>query len=348
MPKKDNSPPPLPEKALSAIPDAAKGKLPGTLVPPPPPPPPVVPVGTEGNDVFKLSDFPTVSFGQAVNIIDGKGGVDTLVIDSVINTRQNYITFLELEGADNYNFRFEGYSGASLGGIYQTSETYPVLTHRVKSIENIYLNGLAGSFGISGNDSANLFDITGSGPALVVDSSGYTVGNQVAIFGEGGDDTAKLDGFYRLYFIPGEGNDTVNLGNNYNNSLIRSSEYEAWPEIPGQSGDDTINLGSGQDNILYDTIGDLAWSGYSGYDINDTTPMFVGHDVINNFVTGVDRLLFHKPPSSTTGGPTIASIEENLSANKTTFHIADGGTITVDAVGLTMGYDGFYDSWYFS
>jgi hypothetical protein len=118
---------------------------------------------------------------------------------------------------------------------------------------------------------------------------------------------------------PGAGDDIVRLSGGGTNKIHDAPISQNGSFTDSDSGDDTYRFGTGEDVVYYGSFG------FSGSG---------GHDDINNFERGVDMLVFEENGE----GTDIVSVDTTSVSDHTIFHMADGGTIDVDAT-LTRGVD---------
>jgi hypothetical protein len=173
-----------------------------------------------------------------------------------------------------------------------------------------------------GNSTSSSVTSQGSSTSVIVTSQGSS--SSVIVTSNNGNSRAEVRGSPEndtlalslnsgdAFVYPGAGNDIVRLHGdatkNIHDAPIGHNGIITGPD----SGDDTFYFGTGKD-ILY----------YGSFDFTGS----VGHDEVNNFESGVDKLRFDENG----GGTNIVSVDTTSVDGHTIFHMADGGTINVDA-----------------
>jgi hypothetical protein len=238
------------------------------------------------DDTFHSNDFGTGSF-----TIDGGFGNDTFVFDHAdpMPVSEGDVPVAVVELARTYIL------GTQLNGS------------TLRSFENLVFHN-------TGNAEVHIYGTFGDNN-LNLDGGGAWA----FVSARAGNDTITVDNVNVVNISPQEGNDTVNLGSNYDFAYITDAGDLSLTFTT--TGNETYNLGAGVDTVTYGT--------------GNSPTTSVGKDVINNFTVGADTLYFNDDAG---GANVVESV--TVKQNSTIFHMADGGLVKVDAM-LTLNVDYF-------
>ncbi len=157
-------------------------------------------------------------------------------------------------------------------------------------------------------------------------------GGSDVIYGLSGDDTLHGGaGQDRVY--GNNGNDTLTGGSGRNENWTRDTDFSA-DELFGGGGNDVISGGSGADTLGGNSGNDIL-SGGSG---RDTFVFERGHDIITDYSTYVDSLLFEgKLTSRNTNTAEVVAQYARIEDNSLVFDFGSKGTLTLEGITSTDG-----------
>ena len=297
------------------------------------------------------------------DLIDGRGGFDTVSYNNIylstggvsIDLAAGHVTGNSSIGMDSLQ-SIEAIQGTVL------ADTYTAVGYGTVGVTNVGNNGtfnqfegLGGDDSITGNGTTRLgyFNATGgvsinmqAGSATGDASVGHDTFTGVnSVIGGNSDDSYVAAGFVGFNSFQGQGGNDSIAGNGntqiaYNNATAAVTVDLTAGSATGDSsvGTDTFTgvnsvAGSGFNDTITGTSGDEIFIGNAGAD----TFIFaanLGHDTINDFATGSDKI------SLTFSSPFTPGSEDSFQAWATAGHVAQQGgadtLITFDAANTIL------------
>ena len=256
--------------------------------------------GLAGDDViFAFAGNDTIDGGAGGDTISGGAGTDTVTfIDSTASVTVDMVNGTAVSSGETDNFT---------------------------EVENII--GSTFSDSITGDGNSNILNGSSGADTLIGGAGDDTlIGGSGAdnLQGGAGEDTASFESEGSLTFSMNAGTATIGgvvdtissienvVGGVFNDTIAGNSGSNT---IEGGAGSDTLTGGGGADMFLFTAIGDSAEIN-TDTELNSSTLGTNGIDVINDFVSGVDKIgigaEFAITPPDGPGGTSTGAVLDNF------------------------------------